>query len=351
MSALREGYTTGSCAAAAAKAAVMLLAEGRSAESVEIPLPDGRRRRLPIEYIRRTEVGAEAAVRKDAGDDPDVTNGALIEAGVAWTGGADVEFAAGDGVGTVTKPGLAVPPGEPAVNPVPRRMIREAVREVTPRGVRVTISIDGGGALAAKTFNPRLGIAGGLSILGTTGIVRPFSCSALRESLRCALSVAAAAGVRAPVFVPGHIGERAAGAQFRVAPEQIVEVGNEWGFTLDEAARHPFAALLALGHPGKLAKLTAGGWDTHSGRSESALPAVAQMHAAVLGRPAAGVPTVEGIFAALDTEEKRTLGDPLAAAVQAAIRTRTDGRFAAAVVLIDLGGHILGKAGDLTPWA
>jgi cobalt-precorrin-5B (C1)-methyltransferase len=350
MSALREGYTTGSCAAAAAKAAVLLLAEGRTAERVEIPLPDGRRHNLSIEYVRRMDQGAEAAVRKDAGDDPDVTNGARIQACVAWTEGSDVEFAAGEGVGMVTKPGLAIPPGEPAVNPGPRRMIREAIREVTPRGVRVTISLPGGRALAAKTFNPRLGITGGLSILGTTGIVRPFSCSALRESLRCALSVAAAAGVRAPVFVPGHIGERAAGAQFRVAPEQVVEVGNEWGFALGEAARHPFASLLALGHPGKLAKLATGGWDTHSGRSESALPVVAQMHAAVLGRPAAATPTVEGIFTALDAEEKKRLGTPLAAAVNAAIRTRIDGRFAIAVVLIDLGGHILGEAGDLKPW-
>ena len=175
----------------------------------------------------------------------------------------------------MTKPGLAIPPGEPAINPVPRRMIREAVREVTPRGVRVTISIPGGGELARKTFNPRIGIVGGLSILGTTGIVRPFSCSAIRETLRCTLNVAAAAGIRAPVFVPGHIGERAARAHFRVADEQIVEVGNEWGFVLDEALGRPFSALLILGHPGKLAKLTAGDWDTHSGRSGSALPVVA----------------------------------------------------------------------------
>jgi cobalt-precorrin-5B (C1)-methyltransferase len=350
MSALREGYTTGSCAAAAAKAAVLLLTEGRTAESVEIPLPDGRRRRLPVDRLRRTDEGAEAAVRKDAGDDPDVTNGALIKASIAWTGGTDVEFAAGDGVGTVTRPGLAIPPGEPAVNPVPRRMIREAIREVTLRGVRVTISIPGGRELAERTFNPRLGIADGLSILGTTGIVRPFSCSALRESLRCALSVAAAGGIRVPVFVPGHIGERAARAQYRVAPEQITEVGNEWGFAIDEAGRRPFAALLALGHPGKLAKLAVGNWDTHSGRSESALPVVTRMHAAVLGRPAAELPTVEGIFTALDAEEKRMLGDPLAAAVQEAIQTRTGGRFAAAVALIDLGGHILGEAGDLKPW-
>jgi cobalt-precorrin-5B (C1)-methyltransferase len=350
VNALREGYTTGSCAAAATKAALLLLAEGLATEEVEIPFPDGQRRRLPVEHVRRTDEGAEAAVRKDAGDDPDVTDGALIKAIVVWIEGNDVEFAAGEGVGTVTKPGLAVPPGKPAINPVPQRMIREAVREVTFRGVRVTISIEGGRALAAKTFNPRLGIAGGLSILGTTGIVRPFSCSALRETLRCALNVAAAVGIRAPVFVPGHIGERAARHHFRVTPEQVVEVGNEWGFAIDEAAREPFASLLMVGHPGKLAKLTAGGWDTHSGRSGSALPIVAKMHAVLLGRPAAETPTVEGIFAALDGEEKKRLGNTLAAAIQKAVGKRTEGRLNAAVVLIDLGGRILGEAGDLIPW-
>ena len=227
-------------------------------ERVEIPLPGGTRIALPVAYVRPAAGGAEAAVVKDAGDDPDVTNGALVTATVAWTAGDGVEFAAGDGVGTVTKPGLAIPPGEPAINPVPRRMIAEAVREVTPRGVRVTVAIPGGAELARKTFNPRIGVLGGLSILGTTGIVRPFSCSAMRESLRCSLDVAAAAGVRAPVFVPGHIGERAARAHFRVADEQVVEVGNEWGFALDEALRRPFADLLIAGPPGKAGEADGG---------------------------------------------------------------------------------------------
>jgi cobalt-precorrin-5B (C1)-methyltransferase len=129
-----------------------------------------------------------------------------------------------------------------------------------------------------------------------------------------------------------------------------VEVGNEWGFAIDEAARLPFAALLMVGHPGKLAKLTAGGWDTHSGRSGSALPIVAEMHAAILGRPAVESPTVEGVFAALDQGEKKRLGDTLAAAIQKAVGDRTAGRLKTAVVLIDLGGRTLGEAGDLTPW-
>ncbi|HEY5461593.1 MAG TPA: cobalt-precorrin-5B (C(1))-methyltransferase CbiD, partial [Deferrimonas sp.] len=331
-------------------AALLLLAEGQATEGVEILFPDGQRHRLPVDHVRRTEAGAEATVRKEAGDDPDVTNRALITAAVVWTEGSDVEFVAGEGVGTVTKPGLAVPPGKSAINPVPQRMIREAIREITSRGVRVTISIPGGRELAAKTFNPRLGIVGGLSILGTTGIVRPFSCSALRETLRCALNVAVAVGIRTPVFVPGHIGERAARSHFRVTPEQVVEVGNEWGFALDEAAMQPFSALLIVGHPGKLAKLTVGGWDTHSGRSGSACPIVAEMHAAILGRPAAEIPTVEGIFAALNGGEKKRLGDTLAAAIQEAVGKRTEGRLNAAVVLIDLGGCILGKTGDLIPW-
>jgi cobalt-precorrin-5B (C1)-methyltransferase len=351
MSALRTGYTTGSCAAAAAKAAVLLLAEGRLAEHVEIPLPGGTRTVLPLVYVRQVARGVEAAVRKDAGDDPDVTNGTLILASVAWNGGEEVEFSAGEGVGTVTKLGLAIPPGEPAINPVPRRMIREAVREVTPWGVRVTIAIPGGREIARKTFNPRLGILGGLSILGTTGIVRPFSCSAMRESLRCAFDVAAAAGIRAPVFVPGHIGERAARAHFRVADEQVVEVGNEWGFALDEALRRPFTDLLILGHPGKLAKLAVGDWDTHSSRSGSALLVIARVHEEILGRPAPPATTVEGLFASLDAAEKRGLGDTLAAAVKKAVGTRMEGRLTPAVVLIDLGGRIIGTAGDLKPWS
>jgi cobalt-precorrin-5B (C1)-methyltransferase len=350
MSALRTGYTTGSCAAAAAKAAALLLAEGRTVEEVTISIPGGREISLPLAYVRRAGGGTEAAIRKDAGDDPDVTNGALIAAALAWSDGDGVEFAAGVGVGMVTKPGLALPPGEAAINPVPRRMIAQAVREVTPRGVRVTISIPGGGDIARKTFNPRIGIVGGLSILGTTGIVRPFSCPALRESLRCALSVAEAAGVRAPVFVPGHIGERAARTHLKVADEQVVEVGNEWGFVLDEALRRTFTDLMILGHPGKLAKLTAGDWDTHSGRSKSALPVVARMHGDILDRPAAPAPTVEGVFAALNAADKTTLGNALAAVIKTAVSQRIEGRHRPAVILIDLGGSIIGQSGDWNPW-
>ena len=146
-------------------------------------------------------------------------------------------------------------------------MIRDSVREVTDRAVRVTVSIPDGETLAAKTFNPKLGVRGGLSILGTTGRVRPFSCPALQESLRCALQVALALGLKDLVFVPGHIGEKAAHRHFVLRPEQVIEVSNEWGYMLGQAVREKVPRLLALGHPGKLAKLAEGMWDTHSGRS------------------------------------------------------------------------------------
>jgi cobalt-precorrin-5B (C1)-methyltransferase len=172
----------------------------------------------------------------------------------------------------------------------------------------------------------------------------------MRESLRCSLDVAAAAGIRAPVFVPGHIGERAARVHFRVVDEQVVEVGNEWGFTLGEALRRPFTNLLILGHPGKLAKLAVGDWDTHSARSGSALPVVEHMDEEELGHPAPPTPTVEGLFAALGAAEKRKLGNALATAVQEAVGELAGGRLIPAVVLIDLGGRIIGTAGDRKSW-
>ena len=199
-----------------------------------------------------------------------------------------MNFRPGEGVGTVTKPGLAIPPGEAAINPVPRQMIRDSVREVTDRAVRVTVSIPDGEALAAKTFNPKLGVRGGLSILGTTGRVRPFSCPALQESLRCALQVALALGLKDLVFVPGHIGEKAAHRHFVLRPEQVIEVSNEWGYMLGQAAREKVPRLLVLGHPGKLVKLAEGMWDTHSSRSGSALPLVEKSPPNIFPPPSGG---------------------------------------------------------------
>lgn len=346
----RTGFSTGACAAAAAKAAAMVLAGRAMPESVEITFPDGSRDSLPVTCSQEMGGAAEASVRKFAGDDPDVTDGVTVIARIEWRDGADVSFAAGEGIGTVTAPGLSVPPGEPAINPAPRRMIFAAVREVTERGALVTVSIPGGRELAEKTFNPRLGVVGGLSVLGTTGRVRPFSAEALRQSLVCALDVAAACGVREPALVPGHIGERAARRHFALGPRQVIEVSNEWGFVLDEARKRPFERCLVVGHPGKLAKLADGQWDTHSSRSDTAAGAVAARAAALLGREVPATPTVEGVFAALPEADRQRLGCALAAEVRGAIIARLGVGREAAVVLVDMQGEILGQDGDLTPW-
>lgn len=348
MNVLRTGITTGTCAAAAAKAAVMVLLGRKAPKKVDVELPEGKVVSVPVLSAAMKTGGAQASVVKDAGDDPDITDGVTVTAFVELAAGG-ISFSAGEGVGTVTKPGLSVAPGEPAINPVPRRMITDSIREVTTRGVKVTVSIPGGAELAERTFNPRLGIVGGLSILGTTGIVRPFSCPALRASLQCALQVTAAAGVKYPVFVPGHIGARAAARHFHIAGEQLLEVSNEWGFALDEAVPLGFTGMLVLGHPGKLAKLAAGNWDTHSSRSNSALPFIAGI-AGELGLALPEAPTVEGVFAALADKHRKALGGLVAGSIRNAVARRVGKKVKVAAVLVDMKGNVLGSSGQLGPW-
>lgn len=350
MNRLNCGYSTGSCAAGAAKAAAMALAGMDPGESVDIPLPGGARLALPLAFVERTGDSARAGVRKEAGDDPDVTHGVIVISGVRFLEAALIEFEAGEGVGTVTLPGLSVRPGEPAINPGPRAMIEAAVREVTSRGARVTVSIPGGRELAARTFNPKLGIEGGLSILGTSGLVRPFSHEAMREALCCGLDVAIASGCLAPVFVPGRIGEQAARRHLRVTQLQVVDAGNEWGALVDRARGRGVRRLLALGHPGKLAKLAGGVWDTHSSRSPAAVGAVAELAGELFGCGRTGLPTVEGVFQALEPEQRRVLAGVLAERIRAAIEARLGEGSTAAVALINMAGDWLGEAGDLSPW-
>ncbi len=222
---------------------------------------------------------------------------------------------------------------------------------MTDRGISVIVSVPDGEKLAQKTFNPRLGIVGGISILGTTGRVRPFSCKAIRETIRCVIDVAAAGKVDLPVLVPGHIGMRAARRLFpNIGEERIIEVSNEWGFAIDEIKKHAFRAILILGHPGKLAKVAQGEWDTHSSRSKSALPYVVRTARETTGVLCDGVPTVEGVFAALSGGDKRRLGDHIAGAVREAIGMRLSGLAPVAVVLVDLQQNLLGQEGDTTPW-
>ena len=350
MSELRTGLTTGTCAAAASKAAVLLLSGVGPAEHVEVTLPDGEVVSVEVEAMSFDSGVGCAGVCKDAGDDPDITNGAHVVAEAVWQDGSEITLRAGEGVGRVTLPGLQVSPGEPAINPVPRRMIAQAVREVTERGVCLTISIPGGRELAARTFNPRLGIEGGLSILGTTGRVRPFSCEAVRETIRCALDVLAANGSRRVVLTPGHIGERAARRHFALQEREVVEVSNDWGSTMCLIAERPFEQVLVVGHPGKLAKLCAGQWDTHSSRSDSALPVVTDLAERLLGRVPEESRTVEGLFQGLPVEESARLGNELARLVRLQVGSRLGEKAGTAVVLVDMQGEILGRDGDWTVW-
>lgn len=246
MKALREGFTTGSCAAAAALASCLWQRDGACPERVEIVVPAGKT--FAPEIIAHG--GYVCGVIKDGGDDPDITTGSEVRARVRlMESDGGIRFLAGDGVGTITLPGMKLPVGEAAINPVPRRMIEQAVRQVFPaRAAEVTVSIPGGEELAKRTFNPRLGVVGGLSVLGTTGVVRPMSEEALKETIRLELSVRKSQGAEEIGLVFGSQGERAANALFPCM--QAVQMSNFVGFALDCAAELGFARATLLGSRG-----------------------------------------------------------------------------------------------------
>ncbi|TDC40333.1 cobalt-precorrin-5B (C(1))-methyltransferase [Micromonospora sp. KC213] len=273
--ALRTGWTTGACATAAAKAAVTALVTGTPPKEVEIGLPAGRRVTFPVARCDLTpppQARAEAVVVKDAGDDPDVTHGAHLTATVCWRSEPGLRLDGGPGVGTVTKPGLGLAVGGPAINDTPRRMIGEAVAEVVDLnavGVRVVISVPGGEQMARKTTNRRLGILGGISILGTTGVVRPFSTASWRASVVQAVQVMAAQGERTVVLCTGGRTERAARGLLPELPEVcFVEVGDFTGAAVTAAVTHGMTSVVFVGMAGKLAKLAAGILMTHYTRSK-----------------------------------------------------------------------------------
>ena len=287
---LRYGYTTGACATAASVAAARRLLAGIELNPVEIVLPRGRRARFRLEYCRLAGTGAEAATVKDAGDDPDVTHGALILARVAPIETPGVRFHAGPGVGTVTLPGLPVPVGEPAINPTPRRMIIEHLTRLAAEhgyggGFEVTIGVENGAELAAKTLNPRLGIVGGLSILGTTGIVRPFSCSAYIASIQQAIEVARANGCTHVAACTGATSERTMQTHYGLPDMALIEMGDFAGAVLKHLRRAPLPRLSLAGGFGKISKLAAGHLDLHS-RNSSVDFALLTAESAALGAAA-----------------------------------------------------------------
>lgn len=348
MKALREGFTTGSCAAAAALASCLWQRDGACPERVEIVVPAGKT--FAPEIIAHG--GYVCGVIKDGGDDPDITTGSEVRARVRlMESDGGIRFLAGDGVGTITLPGMKLPVGEAAINPVPRRMIEQAVRQVFPaRAAEVTVSIPGGEELAKRTFNPRLGVVGGLSVLGTTGVVRPMSEEALKETIRLELSVRKSQGAEEIGLVFGSQGERAANALFPCM--QAVQMSNFVGFALDCAAELGFARATLLGQPGKLVKVSGGSMQTHSqygdGRRETLIA-----HLALMGAPVELLEfvrqsvTLDGCISPIYDAGFDAVWTHLADAAAAYAAARIHGKMRVDAVMLDAKGQILGRSTSL----
>ncbi|MCM1577811.1 MAG: cobalt-precorrin-5B (C(1))-methyltransferase CbiD [Ruminococcus sp.] len=269
---MRCGYTTGSCAAAAAKASAQMLLTGEKTETAELITPKGIRLELEILYPEITENSAVCAVKKDSGDDPDVTNGMLIFAEVSRIP-SGVRITGGKGIGRVTRPGLDRPPGEFAINTVPRKMITAAVEEIAERydyrdGFEVVISAPRGEEIAKKTYNPRMGIEGGISIIGTTGIVEPMSNSALIETIRIEEKMRKAEGCKSLLLTLGNYSRGFVGDIMPFALDKSVKCSNFIGEAMDTAAELGFENVLLIGHIGKLVKLGSGIMNTHSAQAD-----------------------------------------------------------------------------------
>ena len=347
---LRYGNTTGACAAAAAKAALIALID-RSVDRVGVPSPIGVRFEILVESAKKlSDDTAVATVVKDAGDDIDATDKLEITATVKLTADGKVTIRSGKGIGMVTKPGLAVPVGQAAINPIPRRMIEESVREALPagKGADVTLDIPEGEKVATKTLNAKLGVLGGLSVLGTTGIVKPLSMEACRRSLVPQIDVALSAGFERVFFVPGNIGERITKKLFKPPEDAIVQTGDFVGYMFDKAVEKGVKQILFLGHPGKLTKVAANIFNTHHKVADARNEVVA----AYAGAEGADAALINQILQSNTTEEAITLlkqanlskqvFNRIAERVSQRISERVQQKIKISVILVSLDGEILG---------
>ncbi len=351
---LRYGWTTGACATAATTAAYTALLTGEFPDPVEVLLPKGKRPTFALATERLGTEEASAGVIKDAGDDPDVTHGALIVSTVrAGAPGRGVAFRAGVGVGTVTRPGLPLEIGEPAINPVPRRLMREAVARVAAEhGVAgdlvVEISVPDGEELARHTWNPRLGIFGGLSVLGTTGVVVPYSCSAWIDSIRRGVDVARAMGHQHVAGAVGSTSERVVAELYDLPESALLDMGDFAGAVLKYLRRHPVPLLSLSGGFAKMSKLAAGYLDLHSKRSQVDLALLAAL-AERAAHPWLSEPIKQANTALhaleLATADGLDLGSLVAErARQTAAEVLGDSGVTVDIVVIDRAGTIVGRA-------
>lgn len=362
---LRPGWTTGACATAATTAAYTALLTGDFPDPVTIALPRGQTPAFALATEELTGSYAMAGIVKDAGDDPDVTHGALVRATVRLLpAGSGVVFRAGPGVGTVTRPGLPLPVGEPAVNPVPRQLMRDHVARVAALhgnrngggdgdgggDVEITVSIDHGEEIARSTWNPRLGILGGLSVLGTTGIVVPYSCSAWIDSIRRGVDVARAGGHTHVAGCTGSTSEKTVVAAYGLPEEALLDMGDFAGAVLKYVRRHPVDRLTICGGFAKLSKLAAGHLDLHSARSQVDKGLLAELArrggaSETLAAEVAGANT--GLAALqLCTAAGVPLGDLVAVAARdEALAVLRGAPVAVDVICIDRAGLVVGRSG------
>lgn len=361
---LRFGWTTGTCATAAVNAAYTAMLTGQFPDCVTIVTPSGKNADLAVAETASGSDGDgswfRAGIVKDAGDDPDVTHGAMICATLRRASpGSGVRFRGGDGVGVVTKPGLPVEVGDPAINPVPRQMMCDAVFELAATldgstDVDIEISVPGGAAIAKKTWNPRLGIEGGISILGTTGVVRPFSCSAWIASIHRGIDVARANALPHVMGSTGATSEGWGRATYTLPDIALIDMGDFVGGMLKYMRRHPVPNLSILGGFGKMVKLAQGAIDLHSARSQvdfDRLAVVAARHDMDAERVGAANSVLEVAQMADDAQRTALAHDIAAAARDTAMSHLRGAPTSVEVVVISRDGTLLGRADTLGPEA
>lgn len=302
---LRYGYTTGTCATGAAKAAVMMLLLGKEIHWVDVTLPTGKVLSLEVTAIKRDDQSVSCAIVKDGGDDPDITHGLSVYCHAILTDNGQISIEGGEGVGHVTLPGLKIAVGEAAINPVPRQMINEAVRPLLPVGVgaKLLFSIPRGAEVALKTYNPRLGIVGGLSIIGTTGQVVPMSDKAWRDAIVQQLSMIKASGSKQACLVFGNYGEEYALNHLQIPAAKIVKISNYVGHFFEKSVEYGIEHILFIGHIGKLIKVSAGIFNTHSKVAD------ARMEILVFQLAMAGAPLslIEQVYSSKTTDGALTM--------------------------------------------
>ena len=358
---LRRGYTSGSCCAAAAKSAAIMLLGGERLETVHLETPAGIGLDLALLDVEMGPDFVRCGIRKDSGDDPDVTNGLIFYAKVSRSPEPGrIRIDGGEGIGRVTKPGLDQPAGEAAINSTPRRMIREELVRVCEEygyggGLDVLLSAPGGEEIAKKTFNPRLGIIGGLSVLGTTGIIDPMSDTAVIETLRTELSQRRAEGKHFALLIPGNYGADFIRDELALDPDQAVTVSNFIGDALQAAEEFGFDGVLLVGHIGKLVKLAAGLFNTHSRYGD----ARGEILAAYAGACGAKPEIVQAILDSAVTDEmlaqldraglREAVMQKLSKRIEEQLAHRTGGRLQAAVLYFSKVHGLLGQTAGADP--